>query len=227
MAENREAITSKVIEIAERVGASAGIEIVDVQILGGGAARLLRIYIDRLPGSIHRSSDAIDRPSDAIDRPSDAIDRPSDAIDRPSDAIDRPSGAIDRPSGSASAPSIPTDETAVTAEKPGGVTLADCEFISQNVGTILDVEDVIPGSRYTLEVSSPGVERKLTKPRDFERFVGQKVKIALRKPVENQRTWIGAMTRFAEGMITLEPSPGRIVQFPLDQVEKANLKFEW
>jgi ribosome maturation factor RimP len=171
---NREAITTKVTEIAERVGASQGIEIVDVQMLGGGGARVLRIFIDR-------------------------VTQPSVAVEQPSDA----------------------------AETPAGVTLADCEFISHNVGTILDIEDVIPGAHYTLEVSSPGVERKLTKPRDFERSVGQKVKIALREPVENQRTWIGALTSFAEGMITLEPSPGRMVRFPLDQVEKANLKFEW
>jgi ribosome maturation factor RimP len=206
MAENREAITSKVIEIAERVGASAGIEVVDVQILGGGAARLVRIYIDRLPGS---------------------IDRLPGSSDRLPGSSDRLPGSSDRLPGSIDAPSAAGDEAAGTAEKLGGVTLGDCEFISQNVGTILDVEDVIPGSRYTLEVSSPGVERKLTKPRDFERFIGQKVKIALRQPVENQRTWIGALTRFAEGMITLEPSPGRSVQFPLAQVEKANLKFEW
>ena len=154
---NREAVTAKVHEIAERVGSSAGIEIVDVQLLGGGGSRLLRLFID----------------------------------------------------------------------KPEGVTHGDCEFISQQVGTILDVEDVIPGARYTLEVSSPGVERKLTRPRDFERFVGQKVKVALREPVENQRHWVGALKSFAEGIITLEPSPGRSVQFPLEQVEKANLKFEW
>jgi ribosome maturation factor RimP len=144
-------------EIAERVGASQGIEIVDVQLLGGGGARVLRLYID----------------------------------------------------------------------KPEGVTHGDCEFISENVGTILDIEDVIPGQRYTLEVSSPGVERKLSKPRDFERFVGQKVKVTLREPVETQRHWMGALTSFSEGIITLEASPGRTVQFPIDQVEKANLKFEW
>jgi ribosome maturation factor RimP len=154
---SREEVTAKVLEIAERVGASEGLEIVEVQLLGGGGARLLRIFID----------------------------------------------------------------------KPEGVTHADCEMISQNVGTILDVEDVIPGAHYTLEVSSPGVERKLTKPRDFERFVGKKVKVALRAPVENQRHWMGTLTSFAEGMLTLEPSPGRSVRFPLDQVEKANLKFEW
>lgn len=154
---NREAITEKVREIAERVGSSEGIEIVEVQLLGGGGSRLLRISID----------------------------------------------------------------------KPQGVSHADCEFISHQVGTILDVEDVVPGARYTLEVTSPGVERKLTKPREFERFVGQKVKVVLRQPVDNQRHWVGALTGFTEGIITLEPSPGRSVQFPLDQVEKANLKFEW
>jgi ribosome maturation factor RimP len=154
---NREAVTEKVRNITERVAADAGLEVVDVQLLGGGQARLLRIYID----------------------------------------------------------------------KPEGVSHADCEYITQHVGTILDVEDVIPGSRYTLEVSSPGVERKLTKPREFERFIGQKVKVVLREPVENQRHWVGALTNFAEGIITLEPSPGRSVQFPLEQVERANLKFEW
>ena len=112
-------------------------------------------------------------------------------------------------------------------DKPEGVTHADCEFISQQVGTILDVEDVIPGGRYTLEVSSPGVERKLTQPREFERFVGHKVKVTLREPVENQRHWVGALSGFAEGIITLEPAPGKSIQFPLEQVEKANLKFEW
>src|SRR5258707_707428 len=154
---SREDVTAKVLEIAERVGASEGLEVVEVQLLGGGAARVLRIFID----------------------------------------------------------------------KPQGVTHADCEFISQNVGTILDVEDVIPGAGYKLEVSSPGVERKLTQPREFERFVGQKIKVVLKQPVENQRHLTGALTGFSEGIITLEPSPGHTVRFPLEQVERANLKFEW
>ena len=154
---NREAVIEKVQEIAERVGASEGLEVVDVQLLGGGGSRVLRIFID----------------------------------------------------------------------KPVGVTHADCEFISQQVGTILDVEDIIPGASYTLEVSSPGVERKLSKPREFERFVGQKVKVVLRQPVENQRHLTGTLKSFAGGVITLEPAPGKSVQFPLEQVEKANLKFEW
>ena len=154
---DRKAIIEKVQEIAERVGADIGVEVVDVQLLGGGGSRLLRIFID----------------------------------------------------------------------KPAGVTHADCERISQDVGTILDIEDVIPGGKYTLEVSSPGVERKLARPKEFERFVGHKVKVVLSQPVENQRHWVGALRNFAEGIITLEPSPGKSIQFPLELVERANLKFEW
>ncbi len=154
---DRTAILDKVREIAERVGADTGLEVVDVQLLGGGNNRVLRIFID----------------------------------------------------------------------KPEGVTHADCERISQHVGTILDVEDVIPGGRYTLEVSSPDVERKLSRPNEFERFIGQKVKVVLRQPVENQKLWVGALKNFAEGIVTLEPSPGKSVQFPLELVERANLKFEW
>ena len=152
-----ESIADQVREIAERVGASEGIEIVEVQLLGAGKFRTLRIFID----------------------------------------------------------------------KPSGVTHGDCEMISQNVGAILDVEDVVPGDRYTLEVSSPGVERKLVKPRDFERFIGNKVKIMLREPIENQRRWEGTLAGFADNVVTLEPGPGKTIRFDLQQVEKANLKFEW
>lgn len=154
---SRESIIKRINEIAERVGRSEGIEIVDVQFVGGGNSRLLRIFID----------------------------------------------------------------------KPGGVTHADCELVSQQVGTILDVEDVIPGGHYTLEVSSPGLERKLSRPQDFERFIGHKAKVLLRSPVENQRRWEGTLTGFADGVITLEPGAGRSIRFALDQVEKANLKFDW
>jgi|ERR1051326_2285695 ribosome maturation factor RimP len=153
----REAIVAKIAEIANRVGDPEGIEIVEVQLLGAGRGRVLRIFIDR----------------------------------------------------------------------PQGVTHADCEFISQHVGTILDIEDVIPGDSYTLEVSSPGLERKLSKAKDFERFVGQKAKVVLREPVENQRRWEGKLTGVSEGIVQLEPSSGKVIHFPLAQVEKANLKFEW
>jgi len=153
----KEETIAKITEIAERVAASEGLEIVDVELLGAGRGRVLRIFIDR----------------------------------------------------------------------PEGVTHANCEFVSQQVGTILDVEDVIPGDSYTLEVSSPGLERKLNKAKDFERFLGQKAKVVLREPIENQRSWVGKLAGFSDGIVTLEPSEGKTVRFALTQVEKANLKFEW
>ncbi|HUS08631.1 MAG TPA: ribosome maturation factor RimP [Bryobacteraceae bacterium] len=157
MQSNRETIESRVAAIVERVGTPGAIEAVEVQLLGGGKARLLRIYID----------------------------------------------------------------------KPDGVTHADCEFITREVGNILDAEEIIPGGGYTLEVSSPGVERKLSKPTDFQRFVGKKAKIVLREPVQNQKTWQGTLAGFADNVVTLQPSTGEKIQVSLELVEKANLKFEW
>src|SRR5271155_5394240 len=103
----------RVREIAERVGASRGLEVVEVEMRGAGKARMLRIYID----------------------------------------------------------------------KPGGVTHEDCANLSREVSTIFDVEDVIPGDSYVLEVSSPGLDRKLSRAADFERFTGSRVKITTRDPV--------------------------------------------
>ncbi len=76
----------------------------------------------------------------------------------------------------------------ISIDKPEGVSHADCELISQHVGTILDVEDVVPG-HYTLEVSSPGVERKLLKPADYQRFQGKKARVVLRDSGETQLRW--------------------------------------
>jgi ribosome maturation factor RimP len=115
----------------------------------------------------------------------------------------------------------------ISIDKPEGVTHADCELVSQQVGTILDVEDVVPGGRYTLEVSSPGVERKLVKPADFERFQGKKVKIALRTAIDGRRNFEGTLAGFAAGIVSLETAPGQQLHFGLDQVLKAHLKFEW
>lgn len=152
-----QAVASKIEEIANRVAESEGMELVEVEVKGGGAHRFVRISID----------------------------------------------------------------------KPEGVTHGDCELISQQVGTILDVEDVVPGSSYTLEVSSPGVERKLVKPKDFERFQGKKAKIALREPIDGRRNWEGTLAGFADGTVALDLGGGNILRLGIHQIQKANLKFEW
>ena len=140
----REPVASKIEEIAQRVAGSEGLELVEVEVKGGGNQRFVRISID----------------------------------------------------------------------KPEGVTHADCELVSQQVGTILDVEDVMQGGRYTLEVSSPGVERKLLKPQDYERFRGKKAKITLREPVEGRRNWDGTLAGFEDGACRSKRSRAKPCSFP-------------
>jgi ribosome maturation factor RimP len=153
----------KVREIAERVARFGGLEVVEVELRGGGKARMLRLVID----------------------------------------------------------------------KPGGVTHDDCANLSREVGTILDVEDAIPGASYTLEVSSPGLDRKLTKAADFERFVGSRVKLTTRNPVAGGKHYEGKLESFAEGKLTLDLSAAKKkpkaevvakkIEVELANVEKANL----
>lgn len=115
----------------------------------------------------------------------------------------------------------------VYIDKPGGVTHGDCELISTRFGALLDETDAMPGESYTLEVSSPGVERSLTRPRDFERAVGQKVKLLFHEPLAGKQRMEGKLTGFTGTALELETEPGSRAQIPLDQIRKANLKFEW
>ena len=120
-------------------------------------------------------------------------------------------------------------------DRPEGVTHADCELVSREVSAALDADDPIPGS-YELEVSSPGVERKLGKWKDWERFRGKQVKVVLKEPVVEAATngraselkhFDGVISRAADQQVTVELKNGHEVTFPLDQVDRANLKFDW
>jgi ribosome maturation factor RimP len=117
-------------------------------------------------------------------------------------------------------------------EKPGGVTHQDCENVSREVSTILDMEDVVPGSGYLLEVSSPGLDRKLRGAADYERFQGSLVKLQTLEPVNGSRNYEGRLTKFAGGILTLQlapkgkgkkQAPGAEIEIGLDNVAKANL----
>ena len=155
----------KIQEIAERVAQSGGLEVVEVELRGGGKARILRIFID----------------------------------------------------------------------KPGGVTHDDCSNFSREAGTIFDIEDAVPGGQYLLEVSSPGLDRKLSKASDFERFTGSLVKLMTRDPLNGNRHFEGRLTEFHDGRLSLELTgqkkskkrqeveAGTRVEIPLANVEKANL----
>jgi ribosome maturation factor RimP len=113
-------------------------------------------------------------------------------------------------------------------DKAGGVTLDDCANVSREVSTILDVEDVVPGGQYTLEVSSPGLDRKLLKPADYERFAGSRVKLQTREAVNGSRHFEGRLQGLKDGRVALEiPAkkkvPAAQVEVELSNVEKANL----
>src|SRR5436853_5861647 len=153
----------RVREIAERVAASSGLEVVEVELRGGGKARMLRIVID----------------------------------------------------------------------KPAGVTHEDCANLSREVGTILDVEDAMPGGSYLLEVSSPGLDRKLVRPADYERFIGSLVKLTTREPVNGNQHFEGRLQSFQDGWLTLDLNLGKKkkknapelpeLKLQFGNVEKANL----
>jgi len=155
----------KIEEIAERVAKSSGLEVVEIELQGGGKGRMLRIFID----------------------------------------------------------------------KPDGVTHEDCANFSREVGTIFDVEDAVPGAPYTLEVSSPGLDRKLSKPADFERFTGSLVTLMTRDPINGNRHFEGRLKAFKDGQLSLEltgrkkskkrdeVAAGSEVEIGLANVEKANL----
>jgi ribosome maturation factor RimP len=159
----------RVREIAERVAASSGLEVVEVEFRGGGKSRMLRITID----------------------------------------------------------------------KPAGVTHEDCVNLSREVGTILDVEDAVPGGSYLLEVSSPGLDRRLFRPADYERFIGSRVRLTTREPVNGNRHFEGRLEGFREGRITLQLGGSKAasgkkkqqqpageaprLEIDLANVEKANL----
>ena len=151
--------------IAERVAGSLGLEVVELEMRGGGKSRMLRIFID----------------------------------------------------------------------KPGGVTHEDCANVSREVSTILDVEDAVPGGSYLLEVSSPGLDRKLSRAADFERFQGSRVKLTTREPVNGNRHFEGRLEHFESGRLTLDLAEARrkfrpkdaaaaqTLEIDLANVEKANL----
>lgn len=110
------------------------------------------------------------------------------------------------------------------------ISHADCERVSQQLSVILDVEDLIPGAAgYTLEVSSPGMDRALKKPADFERFRGRLAKISTSEPVGEAKFFEGRLAGFADGKVRMElkGKETRTVELPLEAIRKANLVVEF
>jgi len=111
-------------------------------------------------------------------------------------------------------------------DKPGGVTHEDCVEVSREVGTILDVEDVVPGNSYLLEVSSPGLDRKLFRPADFERFTGSRIKLTTRNPMNGSRHFEGKLEEFKDGRLTLDTSKAENSSRAKKQETRESVKLE-
>ena len=113
-------------------------------------------------------------------------------------------------------------------DKPGGVNLADCATVSDQVGLILEVEDLIP-HQYTLEVASPGLDRGLYKAADYERFAGNPAHIKLSEPITGQRNFHGTLIgldREGDPAALLEDATGKRHRLPLASIIKANVELE-
>jgi ribosome maturation factor RimP len=127
----------------------------------------------------------------------------------------------------------------VPVELLSGVTHEDCAAFATDFGTLLDVEDVVPGAEYTLEVSSPGLERRLTRAEEFARFQGSLIKVKTFAPVNESRMWTGRLTGFADGVLRIDlaavkqkgkakkAAVAETIEIELSNVEKANLVVEF
>ena len=184
---------------AERVARSEGLEVVDVE-WKVGKQRFLRVYIDR------------------IAKPAAATLRTDSG--QVGDAAGEMGAALREGSGQAEVVHDPYPK----------ISHSDCERVSQQLSVILDVEDLIPGpAGYTLEVSSPGMDRALKKPADFERFRGRLAKISTSEPVGEAKFFEGRLAGFADGKVRMElkGKEARTVEVPLETIRKANLVVEF
>ncbi|MCS7083421.1 MAG: ribosome maturation factor RimP [Aquificaceae bacterium] len=112
----------------------------------------------------------------------------------------------------------------VIIDKEGGVSIGDCEEVSKRLSPLLDVEDIIPFS-YSLEVSSPGLNRELSKPEHFEFFLGRQVKVILREPIDTKRELKGKIFGIKDGVIQIQEEE-RLYHIPVSAIARANLHID-
>lgn len=111
-------------------------------------------------------------------------------------------------------------------DKPGGVSHGDCEAVSNQVGTLLEVEDAI-AQRYVLEVSSPGIERGLYKRADYERFAGSRIKLRTFEPIDGQRNFRGKLLGLAGDNVSFDADGRGRLEIPFEQIAKANIEYQF
>jgi len=116
-------------------------------------------------------------------------------------------------------------------DKPGGIMLDDCADVSRELSELLDVEEIIE-CNYNLEVSSPGLNRPLTKPSDYERYAGRLVKVRTFEMVPDdagnmRKTFLGVLAGLKDGVVSLTLKEGQSASIPFEKIAKTNLEFEF
>jgi len=106
---------------------------------------------------------------------------------------------------------------------PGGVTLGDCEAVSRDLGAVLDIEEVVPHS-YVLEVSSPGLDRSLTRPDHYRKCRGERVKIKTYQPINGGKIFKGKLAGLEDEVVVLDQDSGETLRIALDNISKASLE---
>jgi len=111
-------------------------------------------------------------------------------------------------------------EGKLSVEQLSGITHVDCEAFSRDFGVLLDVEDLVPGAEYTLEASSPGLDRKLSRAEDFERFTGRLAKVQTFEPIRNNRHWQGRLTAVSQVSKAGPRAPSDVIVLDLNAVKR-------
>jgi ribosome maturation factor RimP len=209
MAVKLEAIRSA----AARVAASHGLDVVDLEFIGPAKERTLRIFLEKNAEGRARLKAEIAAAAAAGEGNESLPERLVAEVHEGTLSPDR-------------------------LEQLSGITHEDCAGFSRDFGVLLDVEDLVPGAEYTLEASSPGLDRKLTRKEDFVRFRGSLVKVQTFEPIRNNRHWQGRLTAGAESgageSITLDLNAVKqnsksrktgvsTVEIAFDNIEKAQL----
>jgi ribosome maturation factor RimP len=234
---------------AQRVAASHGLDVVDLDFAGGGKFRALRVFVEKNAEGRAKLAEAAKAAQEAMaaggskKRGAEEAER---LLGRKSadevEPVEADAAAEDLEAGGDIAElddleSLPSAviRGELSIEHLSGVTHEDCEHFSRDFGTLLDVEDLVPGTEYTLEVSSPGLDRKLSVAADYERFVGSLVKLQTFEPVNGNRHWKGRILKLVDGKLELDTSEEKrkskkkaearttSVEVQLSNVEKANL----
>ncbi len=145
------------------------------------------------------------------------------------DRVPKPAGETLRKDSGQVSDAAEAVEAAVAYDPYPKISHADCERVSKQLSVILDVQELIPGPGYILEVSSPGMDRALNKPADFERFKGRLAKITTSEPVGEAKFFEGRLAGFGEGKVRMElkGKEARTVELPIEMIRRANLVVEF